>query len=561
MLKMPEIESLRKQLASALGSIEFGDHPFGQPHLVEKAAAESEKLFQGYAMKKPSDEDAYAAALAFMRGRTLDDVQRHLVAGALNVAIREQGNARVLGHKHLSSLLADYETEANAGDLWRLTWYGLLGSYFLYDPLRATTEEQAGWAALRELLAKTWPLVDRQAGSGVVPDWLKLLRSETQLLTDRPADKYGRDYLDGRTEVTEKLASDLDIPPTSWFWHALVLGAVRIATSASDDAFRELIPKLLRLLEGHPVFRDEAVEAILIRYEKIPAAPVHERLRDYVISKEVWRNPKLKEAGIATKWNRVPEKVWRMVLTWVNEGNLRDFFDILAARNKADEGRLAFWSQYLKQITWTRLVFGQETMTLARQQPKIRALIAREEGAYATLTVNKGVDAFMMQIGEFIVVEFSKAPNACYVYRASEMKFDRYQTSYEGSTYDLRYGFHYGSAARITHFPGWEQDAQSKLSRLGIKPDALAKPKRVSADGNRDSRDAKKAPQSAKFTMAELEELTSQYKSVRIFDERTASGGRLWVHDSNDSAVARDALRSIGFRWSTARGAWYFPET
>jgi len=41
-------------------------------------------------------------------------------------------------------------------------------------------------------------------------------------------------------------------------------------------------------------------------------------------------------------------------LGWVNERNLRDFFGILASRNNADEGRLAFWSNYLEQITWTR---------------------------------------------------------------------------------------------------------------------------------------------------------------------------------------------------------------
>lgn len=561
MLRMPAIDSLRMQLASALGSIEFGEHPFGQPHHVERAAAESEKLFQGYARAKPSDEDAYAAASAFMRGRALDDVQRHLVAGALNVAIREQGSARLIGHKRLGTLLAAYEAEAKAGDLWRLTWYGLLGSYFLYDPLRATTAEQEGWAALRELLAKTWPLIDRQAGSGVVPDWLRLLRSETQLLTARPADKYGRDYLDGRTEATEKLASDLDIPAISWFWHALVLGAVRSATSASDDAFRELIPKLLRLLEGHPVFRDEAVEAILIRYETITSAPVHERLRDYVISKDVWRNPKLKEAGIATKWNRVPDKVWRMVLAWVNEGNLRDFFDILAARNKADEGRLEFWSQYLKQITWTRLVFGQETMALARQQPKIRALIAREEGAYATLTVNKGVDAFMMQIGDYIVVEFSQKPNACYVYPSKSLKFDRYQHSYYGSTDDLKYGRYASDAVGIMHTPGWERNAGLQLKRLGIKPDSVVQPLRP-VSGNESRNPSSGAPARAKFTMAELEQFASQYKSVRIVDERqTSGGGRLWVQDSEKSVAVEDALRGAGFEWSTKRESWYFPET
>ncbi|WP_230384685.1 EH signature domain-containing protein [Burkholderia pseudomallei] len=215
------------------------------------------------------------------------------------------------------------------------------------------------------------------------------------------------------------------------------------------------------------------MEAILIRYHSCKAAPQDERLRDYVCQPTVWKNPKLKAAGIATAWNRVPDPVWHMVLTWVNERNLKDFFDILAARNNADEGRLAFWSKYLKQIIWTRLVFGADTLALKRSNAGIRDLIAREEGAYAQLTSKPEVDAFMMQIGSYLIIEFSKKPNACYVYQADQLPFEPYDRHYEGGTSDLAAGFRQdiGCALRIVHRDGWGQRAQGELRQLGIRPD------------------------------------------------------------------------------------------
>ncbi|SES66994.1 EH_Signature domain-containing protein [Nitrosospira multiformis] len=579
MLTLPSIELLTHQLKAAIASIDFSAEGLGMSQLVEKACAESERLFQGYAKAKPSKQDAYAAALAFMRGQQLDIRQLDMIASALSEPIREQGGGRPLGHQRLPSLLKHYEAEAEKGNLWRLTWYGLLSSYFSFEPQRALDAELLGWEQLRSLLHKTWPLVDKHAGGNLVPDWIAVMRREPQLLTNQPTDKYAQDFLQGQTEAVERFVTDLGIPQTSWFWHTLVLSAVGTATRASDNAFSNHIPRLIQLIEERPVFRDEAIEKILIRYHKSAVTPVHERLKDYVIRKDVWRNPKLKAAGIATAWNRVPDPVWQMVLEWVNERSLRDFFDILAARNGADEGRLSFWSKYLKQITWTRLIFSSDTLILARQQQSIRDLIAREEGSYATLTSKRDVDAFMMQIGKYIVIEFSKKPNACYVYSLESLKFDRNARRYSGTTDDLAYGFHGGAEARIIHRNGWQNQARYELEALGIRPDTLAT--RHAGDnvqhpgsaqtlrGNYSeaslsygtSRSPRREPPGTPFSMNELERLVARYRDARIKDRRGVSGGRLWVEDPSQHSTLATQLQAYGFRWGNARAAWYYPES
>lgn len=579
-LNPPAIVALEQRLAATLASILAGGPRLGRPELIEVASRQAEELFQGYSKSAVSSHDAYLAARAFLRGAPLDASLCDLVASALSAPISEQQGRRALGDRRFPVLLAHYENEARAGELWRLTWYGLLSSYFSIELDRASGDERRGWAHLREFLQRTWPMVDRASAGRVVPDWMKALRNDPDVLAPDPAGRFAAAVLAGEKEVLVRLATDLGIPQSSWFWHALVLGAVRSAAGQSDDAFRRHIPRLIALIEEYPVFRDDAIESILLRYHRSASHPVHPELRDFVVRKDVWRNPKLKAAGIATAWNRVPEAVWRMVLAWVNEGNLRDFFDILAARNQADEGRLAFWSRYMKQITWTRLVFGADTLALQKSDLHIRNLIAREEGAYAVLTANDSVDAFMMEIGDYIVVEFSQKPNAAYVYPTSQLRFDRHRKHYSGGTNDLKYGYYASEVLRIIHKVHWQANAEWDLKRLGIAPDPeagkggawtkSAEPKVAQAPPSPwPAKASEPAPRpippvrprtEGPPSIAELQAVIRDYPDVRIDDRRGPKGGRLWVFDPWMNIELKTRVQALGFKWAGTKSGWYYPE-
>jgi hypothetical protein len=588
MLSGTALESLVTKLQYILSALELPLTEFGQPRLLQAAAEEAARTFQGYAKARPSKADAYAAALAFYRGQALDERQLDLVAGAISEPLREAGNARCLGAPRLVELLAGYQRDARAGDLWRLTWFGLLGSYFAFNPTKATKAEDEGWRRLRKFLQNSWSYIDKQSGDKVVPDWVAALRRDPDLVTDSAADRYALDYLHGDDAGVKRLSEDLAIPEASWFWHALVLSAVRRCAEYSDKDFKEAIPQLLTLISARPVYRDEALEVVLTRYQRCADTSVHPQLRDYVCRKDVWRNPKLRAAGLATAWNRVSDNVWQMVLNWVNRANLQDFFAVLAARRHADEGRLEFWSQYLEQISWTRLIFSAQTRSLAYSNEGIKNLIAREEDSYATISTNADVDAFMMQLGEYLIVEFSKVPNAAYVYKANELPFEPYSREYTGTSDDLKFGFRHDCAARFTHPPGWQSNARSELRRLGIHPDQTAPAARVRRvvaseqaalkaisdagarrDGgalldralfNRRNHEPDEAPARASFTMALLRRMTEVYPGVKIDDRRGASGGRLWIEDSQQRVIVGQELELLGFKWANGRQAWYYPE-
>jgi hypothetical protein len=545
--------------------------------MVEKPARQAEEMFQGYAKAKPSKEDAYAAARAFLRGVELDAWQQDMVASAICDPVREQAGAMVIGaEERFLKLLDAYRVDAKRGDLWRLTWHGLLYSYFNFNlTAPAGISMQAGWKALRKFLDETWPLIDKQTAGDLVPAWVGVLRGEHRLFSKEPVEKYAKAFLRGDTGDVDRLAADLGIPPSSWFWHALVLSTVKHATSESDSKFRARVPQLLDLIQSKPGFRDEALELILIRYHACQGAQADERLRDFVCQPTVWKNPKLKSAGIATAWNRVPEAVWKMVLAWVNEQNLKDFFDILAARNQADAGRLAFWSKYLKQISWTRLLFGADTMALQKANAEVRNLIAREEGSYAQLTGKPEVDAFMMQLGPYVVIEFSKKPNACYVYEADQLPFEPYDRYYDGGTSDLAAGYRseVDYALRIVHSAGWGDRAEIDLRKLGIVPDArsaTAASRTTGATAKSTKTTTGKPGRPAISTaskihggpdLALVKAVVSRFNRAIVDDRRNlASGGRLWVADPLQRSQLSTELAGMGFKWSDKRLAWYFPE-
>ncbi len=577
MLNSAAMDALNKELALCIGAFGMHDEYLGHPSVVEKAAKEAERTFQAYTKAKPNREDAYAAARDFIHGKELDSWKRDLIASVLAEPIPAASNGMVLASPKVGKLLAEYEAEVKTGDLWRLTWHGLLCSYFAFNPVGAADVATTGWVSLRELLVRTWPSMDKQSGQSVIPDWVKVLRAEAEILTKNPVNKYAEGFLQGNTDAVDRLRANLGIPPSSWFWHQLVLSAVGIATQRVDTDFQNSIPRLIELIRERPAFRDEAIEKILIRYHACTGAKPNDELREFVIHKDVWRNPKLRASGIAPAWNRVPEAVWRMVMGWVNERALKDFFDILAARNSSDAGRLAFWSRYLQQITWTRLVFGSETMALKYSNQAVRELIARERDDFAELVMNKKADAFLMQIGDYIAVEFSITSNAAYVYGVKALKFDRDARYYNGDTTDLKYGFATGDGLRILHPPGWEQTAADGLRRLGIYPDRVstARPQaagyvaaRTYQPVNAPREDAGLniptfVPKSSelKFSMEELERLVSGFRGARIIDKRSPiHGGRLWVEDPNQSRFLGNQLERWGFVWAQARDAWYLRE-
>lgn len=613
-------QTLLNRLKTSIEGMGLNRVQFGFPEMVIKEVRKAETLFKDFAKAKPSSQDAYKATLSLLRGEKLDDWALDLVAAAVSIPIKEQRGITVLESEYCDDLLRKYENDAYTGDLWRLTWYSLLNSYLTHDLARTTTESgMVGFTKLRRLLNRTWPSIDKQSGQLTVPDWVRILREESQLLSDSPVEKYARDYLAGNTDHIKALTENLGIPASSWFWQELVLGAVKHATQGNDEQFRSQILMLIELVKPAPVYRDKAIAEILNRYYKCSSRTAHPELRDFVIHASVWKNPKLKAAGIATAWNQVPEAVWRMVMGWVNERNLRDFFDILAARRHADHGRLKFWSRYMNQISWTRLVFGSETIWQKNHNAGIRALLESEEGTYATLqgAPDRELDAFLMQIGEYIFVEFSKTGNGAYAYRATDLAFNLHADSFAGSTSDLKCGYYRNGrgVAKIIHTPGWEERTAIELGKLGIHPDRAPSRKdparsrlsseqaaalgkigdltlgaahiaseslpadmyskpRLAATSIESNADEYTIPHAEtyfrwptqtsqanpSYSLDQVHKIVSKYQGAQVTEKGSGLTRRIWVTNPRGWAALEMELKKMGFQWAASRQGWYWAE-
>ncbi|MFT3800930.1 MAG: EH signature domain-containing protein [Burkholderiaceae bacterium] len=467
----PALLSLHRQLAGSLKSMAVARLRLGDPEALEAAARQASELFKGVARATLVHTDPQACALAYVRGLRPTGEHLHLLAGVLTRPLDAVEGRRLIGHPRLAPLLSRYAEAVAAGELSLLTWFGLLCSYFEFDPLKADGDDRRGWERLRGLLADTWPAIDRQAGPGPVPDWLAALRDNTALLRRDATDAYALDWLRGDDAALARLSRDLAVPESSWFWHLLVRSAARKAAELPDDAFKPLIEPLLALLDKRPVFRDEGLAIVLTRYHQCASAPLHRALYAFLVRDDVWRHPELKTSGQAPAWHRVAEPVWQRVMCWVNGGNLQDFFGVVVARKDADEGRRAFWSRYRDQISWTRFVFCPQTLSIARRHAGIRELVERENGAYTAFWSAQHVDALMFQIGRYLIVEFSTTGNPAYVYDATRLSFDRHALKYLGGTEALRYGFRDAAVTRIERGAGWEAKADARLRALGVEPD------------------------------------------------------------------------------------------
>lgn len=464
------LEDLDKNLQEVLNAMQIDTHTFGNPQSVIKATNEVKKTFEGFASASAPKDRAYSAAINFLRGQLLTEDEYAFISAEINTPVKEQGGKKIIESERFPVLLDYYKNQILKNDMLRLTWYWLFLSYFgLKSDNSDDSVLKENISSLRTFLSKTYTHFTQNKIFS--PEWVNVLNEHTNLLTLRPCDRYAEAYLQGKPDEVMQIKNSLSIPNTSWFWHRLTLSVVCHAASIKHDhIFKDQIPKLVVFLDQHQGYRDEAIKIILNRYHQCIDKTSNKILCDYIIRVDVWKNPKLRNLGIASKWHSVDDKIWRMVFGWVTRENLRMFFEIISGRNGARKDRFSFWSQYIEQITFTKLVFGDETNWQRNKNPEIKKLFSEEEGVYALLdSNNKTLDAFIMQIGDYTFVEFSMNGNAAFIYKNDRLPFNLNDRRMNDRTY--KNGLKSAQDNKIIHNNDWQFATKNCLIELGIFPD------------------------------------------------------------------------------------------
>lgn len=454
-------------------------------------------------------------------------------------------------------LLSEIDSFRTMPRPYRRCWRGLLDGYVNYDPGSARGAGDRNWRVLREYLNDNLPQLER---SGQAPDWLAAIDDHANLLTEVPCTRYGAELLTGEGDSLEVLRRDLSVGDTSWIGQRIFEAQIEAAVRFDDRKFRDVLPRVIGLIEEHDVLADQGLSHVLDRYSECASIDVDQALCETSVSR--WGNPWLERND--KLWTLVRPDTRRMVSSWHKLRLIEDFFNLLSADGINDQRRINFWKRHVDQISDMHFALGDASYRDPR--PSFKALRQMMKGRMMSLT-SGGVssnNAFIMRIAGHVYVEFGEEGNAMFAFDAAKLPFDLTKMQVAGNKTALK---HPSNVARIIHKDGvgerWERKADRLITSLssarggpqvshatpsyGARPSAPPQPSAMSS-----SRLSSTASIVGKD--AELFAFLAKH-GIKTADSRD-KGGSLWAYAPRSGPAANELTRR-NFAWAERRGAWY----
>ena len=577
---MPASELKGSPLAALRASLELAME-FKPPRFDDEFAAlerETKKLhgWLGQGVAKPPQDASRAALRDFVRERDLPTLKRATLAcfGCAD-PFDDRRHGLIADGELFPVFLDKVDDYRESPRALRLCYRGLLHAYFQYDVERAPPAARDNWGRLRTYLEDRTSFI---VTPGFQPPWVATLNGNPEVLGLDPGAFYGSEIFRGRPEKFERVRAELPITDASWLVWQVIVGQIEAATGSPDADFRAAIPGLLDLLERHPAAKTFCLSKLLSRYHECASPVIHERLRDIAV--ETWGNPWLALNAVA--WSVVPPDARMMVAEWLKLALMQKFFGLLAEDGLNDTRRLKFWETYHQSIHAMYFALGETARTDRR--PDFREVRKQMAGLQLTLTHSKTKNnAFIMCIGEHVIVEFGEKGNACFIFRRNEIPF---ALAGEVAGNSLALKGTRGRVERLTHTDGsepWEDKFRRVLVNVvrvqapsathgptstggwqsprptvpsHAAPGAGA-PQRQDARASLSDKWRAKPQQAptAKFTMAEF---TTFCESRRLITaDLREKGGNLWVDHRFPSTDVAAQLSAWGFHFKPTHGWWF----
>ena len=444
----------------------------------------------------------------------------------------------------------------------------LLSSYFAFPLYDEQTSESAhsGWEKLRVWLNRLRGQFQQEGMNKKLrlPAWFTVLTSHDNLLTNKPCDRYGSEMLRDNHSSLEEARQGLRIQRESWVMEETILSLMQTAAELDDVPFQTQLDQLMKIAQGQTdakvseLLKRRSIAILVCRYAHCKVKPEHPTLRDAAI--EIIGNPWLKK----TQWDAWVKKhdgqpdneAREMVNGWLTRQLITDFFELLSADGQADQRRLKYWLRFVPAIEGTPwLALGPDSMN-NNTQP-YRELRERAKGRLLRLE-NPGAsnnNAFIMKMGDWLIVEFGVKGNACYVYPATPMPFTLGKTAI--SLYDLK---NRDKGSPYRHADGhklWESNFdQAICPKIPYWPSRAAPNTKQSINSTLGSSSLNRvSPPDHEFNVKELLDLAAEYH-LQIEDHRSKNGA-LWVNIEKERNLKVDQwLQKWGFKYKQGRGWW-----
>ena len=440
----------------------------------------------------------------------------------------------------------------------RRCFQGLLSSYFRFDPGNPTNQlGSENWTHLKGFLKKKLsPIYKSSSERGIIPDWLSTLYEHKNLLDANPCKRYADSLTKGITDELKEVCDGLGIESSSWVWNEAFLAYVQTVCAMRDEPFTGHLNGVLELINGKGLIRlpeamaIEATARCVTRYSKSANTSEHPFLRDTCVRKI--GNPMLEQ----TKWDAFVEHepARLMVTSWLKQRLIKDFFELLAQDGAADIRRLNYWLTWEKHITEMWFYLGE--MAYKDQRSVFQDVRERMGGSIRQLEEPSRPEnnAFVMRIGEYMVIEFSTKNNAMFIYQADQASADmKYKNRTTTRLKKLK-----GSLGKNPHMGNWESTFDHVL-RHRLSKSIPAASRQTSLYSNRSSNPLPTNSMESNTLQLNMNELKSvvAVSNARIEDHR-AKQGNLWVTlaDKTKDPSLSSYLERRGFKYVHGKGYW-----
>jgi len=355
-------------------------------------------------------------------------------------------------------------------DLKRKDWAALCASYFAYR--NEKPEQNPHWCVLRGHIAKGYLVV--KAAIRREKPWMKTIEFYHDIFTPQAGGVISRQLLAGEKNSLSSLEKIAQIPDSSWLWKRIFTVLLAQLDTLDDPQYLDKLSWLLGLAAQWVRFRDDIMTATLTRYyHSTYRDQAHSALKQAAL--EYWDNPQLKSQQ--NKWHQyVSEPVAAMVRGWLAKQDLMHFFELLRGNGDVDQARLFYWLRFANQMGFTRIVMGPD----AWHDRGSDFVKFREEnkGRLSYLLGGRNLDnAMIMQINDYLFVEFSGTGNAMYAYRVGQAPFNPESESLD---INIHLKDKFRNVLRLPHIPraegynrvrltGWMLKYDDELRQLGIR--------------------------------------------------------------------------------------------
>jgi hypothetical protein len=459
-------------------------------------------------------------------------------------------------------IMEKFEDLLAAGQLTRKMWFGLASSYFSHFP--ENDIDKSSWLKVRTLVLKGFVWFQRNQRSE--KKWINVVGRNLDVFSESPGSHLGQAMFAGQAIELEDFQACLQVPSESWFWKSVVDVQLKRVSALSDSVFSEKVGGMLQLGARFPSAADVVLAGLLQRYESGSMRDLpHSGLK--VAALERWGSPQI--GSSKSRWSvNVDDRVSQMVMRWFAKEDLETFFKLLQGEREVDQDRLDYWLRFVGQIRYTRIVLGSQAME--DRSSDFVEFRKKNADRISMLRGGSGDDnAFIMNIKGYVIVEFSRKGNACFVRKEAALPFKPGQ-----KVFDLNYELKDKKSVlkRLLHTHGrWQSEYDQWLASEGIYPDE-GHAKKTSKSAPRKPVTAVRAatptgiaprpiglpdasPAVDAAIKAALRYATANFVRYTTSDQREKSGA-YWFELPRSHPPMERKLEALGFKFKPGRGYW-----